>query len=720
MINTILILASVIVFAIILFIMYQRSKLKTDILIEDDYSSIDKVLEAVKGEMVEILSEDVSLAGLPDSEFDALYKRKARIEESLSKSVHGIDGAKVIVIELIRGFISREVPIEKITDLLGLSDGMQPSDHVMFEILMYRYKKKHGKQALAELVKKYNWDDERPATHAENNFDMSYFVTTTDLHSVYDEEDIILSDDEKVDMLAIMVYQLYKGFGILDTLREMDINGFNCGTSGSILTNVTAYREGALKATNSVWIYHNGKYIHFRFMNFGSEDELKRIIQLLVRYNNPGPLTTKRGYLVNTMYDKSRILALRPSASEYWAVFVRKFTLSDVSPKSLLSQDYTRRGDLVIKLIEYVMRGMITAGVTGRQGSGKTTLMSSMIRYIDPRYNLRILEMAPELYLRELYPTRNILSVQETNTVSATELQDALKKSDAAVSIVGEVATDGIAARMIQLGMVASLFTLFSHHANTTEELVYALRNSLVNAGGFDGNMAVAERQVISVVKLDIHLDYTPDGKRYVERISEIIPLKENLPYPEIDENNVPLSQVKIQKEFYERMTDRKTFISRDILRYDLKTHTYYTVNRFSPELESRLRSNLGPMMHDYDKFVMAEWGPRKDLEIGQVDEVAQSLIDLYAYQATVSDPMSESLSTFEVSDNGGGGLFIHESTEEEKIKAVIDAIERENAIAADFFASEEEKETTESTASIEDHEDAILTFEFFDGGAKV
>ena len=66
--------------------------------------------------------------------------------------------------------------------------------------------------------------------------------------------------------------------------------------------------------------------------------------------------------------------------------------------------------------------------------------------------------MAPELYLRELYPSRNILSLQETNTVSAAECQDALKKSDAAVSIVGEVATDSIAARMIQMGMTASIF----------------------------------------------------------------------------------------------------------------------------------------------------------------------------------------------------------------------------------------------------------------------
>ena len=35
-----------------------------------------------------------------------------------------------------------------------------------------------------------------------------------------------------------LIKNKYKGFGIIDTLREMDVNGFNMGTSGSILSNI--------------------------------------------------------------------------------------------------------------------------------------------------------------------------------------------------------------------------------------------------------------------------------------------------------------------------------------------------------------------------------------------------------------------------------------------------------------------------------------------------
>ena len=637
MINTVLIIASVLLIAVIMFALYMRAKGKEVIVEEDDFGTIDKILEAVKQEMVEIIKEDYSL-GLSDAEFNALYKRKARINDALRNCVYGIDNAKVIVIELIRGFIADNVPKSNVTEILGLSEGLEPSDHVKFEIMMYRFKKKYGKRALPEWMDKYNFARERTATGAERERDQSYFITIEDLYMAYDNEAIHLTIDEQIDVLAVLVYQMYKGFGIIDTLREMDINGFNMGTSGSILSNVTKQTDPTMKAISSVWVYYKGKYIHFRFMNFGHEDECKRIIQLLIRYGNPGPLTAKRGYLVNTMYDKSRILALRPPASEYWAIFIRKFGLSDVSPRALVEKEWVKRADIPLQLMEFLIRGQITCACTGRQGSGKTTMMSSIIRFVDPRYTIRVLEMAPELYLRELYPTRNILSLQETTTVTAAELQDALKKSDAAVSIVGEVATDVIAARMIQMGMTASLFTIFSHHANTASDLVLTLRNSLVNAGGFN-NMSTAERQVIEVVKCDIHLDYTPDGKRFIERISEIVPLAEGIPYPDYDPKNKEDSMNLITKEYYSRSTDRVSFYTHDIMRYDLKTDTYYCIDRFSQELEDRIRYNLGDDLRPlFDKFMLDNWGKRPDGEEDKIDEAMKKYTPEQLLDVKISD----------------------------------------------------------------------------------
>ena len=614
-INTILIIAILVMSALLLVFMYLNARGKRELILDEEYKTLDQVLEGVKIEMVETIKEDFTL-GCTDEEAEKLAKRKARINEALKNCIYGIDNAKILVIDLIRVFIDENVLDENVDEMLGLTEDSEPADNVMFEILMYKYKKRYGREAFSKWVDKYDLIRSRESYDARSDRERSYYITVDDLQNSYMQENYELTMDEKRDILSIIVYQLYKGFGLIDTLREMNINGINMGTSGSIMDAT----KSEMKANNGVWVYLRGKYIHLRFMNYGSEKELKRIIQLLIRYNNPGALTVKRGYLVNTMYDKSRVLAIRPPASEYWAIFIRKFSQNpdDFKPERLLDRDGTRSGKLIIDYLSWIMLGEVTTAVTGRQGSGKTTLMSSMMRFIDPRYNIRVLEMAPELYLRELYPSRNILSVQETTTVSAEELQDALKKSDAAVSIVGEVATDAVAARMIQMGMTASKFTIFSHHANTPKDLVITLRNSLAAAAGFD-QMSIAEKQVTDVVKLDVHLEFTADGMRYIERVSEIIQLEENVPYPDLKEHSMD----EVTREYYTRSTDRVSFKSRDILRFNMDKKVYETAMRMSPMMEKHIMNNLvEENRNDFIAFTLKNWGVR-----GEDDEYEENLL---------------------------------------------------------------------------------------------
>lgn len=604
MTNTFLTIALIIGSAMGLTIWYYRVKNEKPDYEEDAHITFEKLVDTVKYTLADLI-KDESFNGFSDDDFKAFYKRKARIQDAMNNCVYGIDSAKVIVQDLIRSVIMDECPTIQDVNLCYDFYSRTLDTRVKFEILLYFYKKEYGKGALAQMIDAYNLDRERYLI--EDKSAPSYAITTEDIDMIYGSKHYKLTYPVLIDLLTILVYQQYKGFGILDTLREMDINGFNCGTSGSILSNLRNDKQ-VVKAPRSVWLYFRGKYIHMRFLTFGTEQELRRVIQLICRYNNPGPLTEKRGYLVNTMFDKSRVLALRPPAAEYWAVFVRKFSLSDVSLKNLIEKPYVNNANLAIRLLQFLMMGQVTCGVTGRQGSGKTTLMTALIEFIDPKYTLRVLEMAPEMYLRELYPERNILSVQETEFVSASDLQDALKKSDAAVSIVGEVATDPIAARMIQMGQVASIFTIFSHHANRAADLVRALRNSLVNAGGFT-SMVTAEQQVIDIVRIDVHLNYTTDGKRYIERISEIIKLDEGVPYPDYLRSDPVHSMNTITKEYYTRITDRQTFTTRDILKYDLATDTYTALDWFSPELTQYIMNCIPKDKRlDFSHFVQENW----------------------------------------------------------------------------------------------------------------
>jgi pilus assembly protein CpaF len=268
-----------------------------------------------------------------------------------------------------------------------------------------------------------------------------------------------------------------------------------------------------------------------------------------------------------------------------------------------------KNAEVPFKLIQYLMMGQVTCGFTGRQGSGKTTMMKYALGSADGRLTLRILEMTAELYLREVFFERNILSVQETAWCTPSELQDALKKSDAAISIVGEVATDAVAARMIQMGQVASIFTIFSHHANRTEDLVQALTNSIVASSHGAATPDTVEPQVIDVIKVDVHLDYDVDGNRYIERITEIVRTENNLQYSKVDTSDPMKSMAENQRIFFEKSTESRRFITRNILHFDLNTWTYVTDWFFSESLTNHILSRLPKeYVNEFIDFAEENW----------------------------------------------------------------------------------------------------------------
>lgn len=618
MFNAIAIIASITSVGFIAYMVFIRSKKQGTDYFSSGAMTLPELIDVVKEEIAELIKDD-SFVGGSEREFNAALSRKAKIISLLKESVDGKDSAKEIVIDLIYNYVVKYCPKE--SDLYSVIPFNQEdlNVHYKFEILMYHFKrvlieenlkkpeeqqeKNPEKNAFKAWVKKYDLD--RAKNIIEDKTKLSYVITSEEVEQSFAEEHIELTYTDMAKIVSIIIFQRYKGFGCIDTIRALDINGLNIGVSGSILTYL---RSQEFTATNSVWVNFGGRYIHLRFLDMGSKEEVRRVVQLLARYNSPGPLTEKRGYIVNNMYDESRILAVRPPFAEYWGAFIRKFGADHKDLKFLIYKPYIKNWELPYWFIAFLMRGQVTTSFTGRQGCGKTTMMTSTIEFMDPRHNLRVIEMAFEMNLREHYPERNIMTLQETEFLDAHHAQDAQKKSDGAVSLFGEVATDPVAARMIQTGRVASLYTIFSHHGKTAEDTVYALSDSIVASTGMT-DRHVAEKQVIDVLRMDVHLDYTADGKYYIERITEIVKLPEGLPYPEIDRDDLEYSMAAIQREYYSRKTDRKTFEVRDIIRYDLDTDTYYAVN---PPSDSLLQDMMNCMdkdkKEDFIKFLQEQF----------------------------------------------------------------------------------------------------------------
>jgi pilus assembly protein CpaF len=239
-------------------------------------------------------------------------------------------------------------------------------------------------------------------------------------------------------------------------------------------------------------------------------------------------------------------------------------------------------------------------------------MLMAMIENIYETMNLRITETAFELHLRKIYPTRNILSMRETETVSGQDCLDVQKKTDGSVNIIGEVATDPVASWMIQSAQVASKFTLFTHHAKTFPDLVTALRNSMLRAGVFKDERT-AEEQVVQVLNFDIHLVKDFRGRRYIERITECIPVEDKNEYT-FDHRKEKTLEGKMDKfmdnatVFFTKSTNRELYKYRNILEY--QDGKYVLTNPISENNIREMRNNMDDSDLDgFNDFLQRNWG---------------------------------------------------------------------------------------------------------------
>ncbi len=576
--------------------------------------------EYIKKRLDEITKINLYDIGLSEEELKRRKNKKYELKKALKGCTYGDVNDKKYIKELIYDLLYNEYGVDEITvskaipfDIPSL---LTPQDK--FDIIIYMYKMEFGYEALTEMIKKY---DLAELKYVEGESKPSYVITSEEISEIYEKENFVLSFPDKLNVVVQRIYQQYKGYSSIDEIRDMNIDGISGGVSGlpeSFLSQVAQTDSDYLgqisehkvpRACDSIWIMFQGKSIRLAFLSFGSEAELKRVCQNIYKFNNPGQLSDTNGYKINEMKDGSRVVVVRPSMSETWAFFVRKFDVK----RATLEQIVRFPGkDETIDLLKYLVKGARIISLTGEQGCGKTTMLMAMIENIYDTMNLRITETAFELHLRKIYPTRNILSMRETETISGQQCLDVQKKTDGTVNIIGEVATDPVASWMIQSAQVASKFTLFTHHAKTFPDLVTALRNSMLRAGVFNDERT-AEEQVVSVLNFDVHLVKDFRGRRYIERITECIPVQEKNEYT-YDYRKQKTLEGKIEKfmdnatMYFSKSTNRELYQYRNILEYH--DGTYVLTNPITETNITEMLNNMDDTdAEEFKKFVYEKWG---------------------------------------------------------------------------------------------------------------
>ena len=230
---------------------------------------------------------------------------------------------------------------------------------------------------MTEIIKKYNL---ATLKFVDGESKPCYVITNEEIDDIYEKENFSISFTDKLEVVVQRIYQQYKGYSSIDEIRDMNIDGVSGGVSGlpeSFLSQVAQtdndYLRQAMeakipRACDSIWIFFQGKSIRLAFLSFGTEAELKRVCQNIYKYNNPGQLSDTNGYKINEMKDGSRVVVVRPSMSETWAFFVRKFDVK----RATLEQIVKFQGkEETIELLKFLVKGARIIALTGEQGCRK-------------------------------------------------------------------------------------------------------------------------------------------------------------------------------------------------------------------------------------------------------------------------------------------------------------------------------------------------------------
>ena len=378
-----------------------------DIVVDDKTYNLDTMIAFIKKRLDEITKINLYDIGLSEEELKRRKAKKYELRKALKGCTYGDINDKKYVKEIIYDLLYREYGVNEINvskaipfDIPSL---LTPQDK--FDIILYVYKKDFGYEGLTEIINKYNLANLK---YVEGEDKPTYVITSDEINSIFEKEKITLNFADKLQILVQRIYQHYKGYSSIDEIRDMNIDGISGGVSGlpeSFLSQVAQTDANYLgqitehkvpRACDSIWIMFQGKSIRLAFLTFGNESELKRVCQNIYKYNNPGQLSDSNGYKINEMKDGSRVVVVRPSMSETWAFFVRKF---DVKRATLEQIIRVPGKENAIDLLKYLVKGARIISLTGEQGCGKTTMLMGMIENIYETMNLRITETAFELHL---------------------------------------------------------------------------------------------------------------------------------------------------------------------------------------------------------------------------------------------------------------------------------------------------------------------------------
>lgn len=275
-----------------------------------------------------------------------------------------------------------------------------------------------------------------------------------------------------------------------------------------------------INGPETVYIEIKGK-IQKSHVKFRDNQHLTTICQRIVgaigrRVDESSPICDAR------LPDGSRVnVIIPPLAVDGSCMTIRKFTKEKLTLEKLV--DFGSMTPSCAKLVMAIGRSRVNTLVSGGTGSGKTTMLNCLTRYIEPGERIITCEDACELQLQQPHVVRLETRPPNLEGVGEVTMRDLVKnclRMRPERIIVGEVrgpeAFDLLQA--MNTGHDGSMGTV---HANNPREAITRMEN-MIAMGGLNLPSAAVREQIASAVNCIIQVQRLRDGSRRTTHVTEI------------------------------------------------------------------------------------------------------------------------------------------------------------------------------------------------------
>jgi pilus assembly protein CpaF len=220
--------------------------------------------------------------------------------------------------------------------------------------------------------------------------------------------------------------------------------------------------------------------------------------------------------------DGSRVnIILPPLSIDGPALSIRKFSKKPIDFEKLIQ--YGSLTVPIARILEIAARCRLNIIVSGGTGSGKTTLMNAMSRFIDPAERVITVEDAAELQLQQPHVVRletRPASLEGKGEVNSRDLvRNALRMRPDRI-IIGEV-RGAEAFDMLQAMNTGHDGSMSTVHANNTRDALSRIEN-MVQMSSMGLSAKAIRTQVVAAVNMIVQVERQRDGGRRVVQVTEI------------------------------------------------------------------------------------------------------------------------------------------------------------------------------------------------------